>query len=181
MGGGVCGICNDRAELHGNSVREEVMRIPRIIYCRISDGRPTNTRAPFMRRKKQLKNNRMICPSCGALHDRKDKLGKVTRCVRHRRSLSFILRAPIARFPRGRRSGRALICAGRHRSDLPAIAARRPAAAAPIRQAPRPPKTRVHARGNSRCVSCRQSPTRPNGGGGQIQRPPSHMRADQLS
>ncbi len=38
--------------------------------------------------------------------DRNLKLRSVTHCVLHRRSLSSKVRAPIARFPRGRRSGR---------------------------------------------------------------------------
>ena len=72
--------------------------------------------------------------------DRNLKVRQATRCARHRRSLSFFLRAPIARFPRGRRSGRALTLRARHESAGPVLVflSPPPRAAAGLAAAARP-------------------------------------------
>jgi hypothetical protein len=51
--------------------------------------------------------------------DRNLKLRSATRCVHHPGWLSSVLRAPIARFPRGRRSGRALFAPGELSRAIP--------------------------------------------------------------
>ena len=83
---------------------------------------------------------------------------RASRCAHHPTSISFTLRAPIARFPRGRRSGRALFVPGL-RCPPPALAnngssltgirppGQQPRLAQPIRGAPRdacPSTERVH-------------------------------------
>ncbi|BFU42238.1 hypothetical protein KRMM14A1004_04750 [Krasilnikovia sp. MM14-A1004] len=94
--------------------------------------------------------------------------GRGARCARHGVSLSFSVRAPIARFPRGRRSGRVSISA----SSIPAGGPRGPAHSF---DALGPPGSHRPAAGPDSRTGA------PPTVDPQIQRLPSHIRADHES